>query len=118
MTTNIHFGHISLNSFLECKLFEANVVDKMITHILYSLIPPSPPQKNRAVYEIVWKSIREPGKPQMTIWRMHITCWIPKATNTHTGCLMLIAFTLKKWLHERASLLRYTYLACLFFYIH
>jgi hypothetical protein len=38
---------------------------------------------NRAVYEIMWKSIRERDGPQMTIWRMRIACWIPKATNTH-----------------------------------
>jgi hypothetical protein len=24
------------------------------------------------------------GRPQMTIWRMRIACWIPKATNIHT----------------------------------
>jgi len=40
--------------------------------------------KNRGIYEIMWKNIVERGRPQMTIWRMHIACWIPKATNTHT----------------------------------
>jgi hypothetical protein len=39
---------------------------------------------NRYVYEIMWKNIVERGRPQMTIWRMRIACWIPKATNTHT----------------------------------
>jgi hypothetical protein len=39
--------------------------------------------ENRAVYEIVWKNVVERGRPQMTIWRMRIACWIPKATNTH-----------------------------------
>jgi hypothetical protein len=24
------------------------------------------------------------GRPQMIIWCMHITCWIPKATNIHS----------------------------------
>ena len=28
----------------------------------------------------------------MTIWRMHIACWIPEATNSHTGCVILIVF--------------------------
>ena len=52
----------------------------------------------------------------MTIWRMFIACWIPKATNTHTVYITLIAFPLHQWLHERASLLRYTLhcLSCLF----
>ena len=26
----------------------------------------------------------EPDRPQMTIWRMRIACWIPKATDTHS----------------------------------
>jgi len=32
----------------------------------------------------MWKKIVKRGKPQMTIWRMRIACWMPKATNTHT----------------------------------
>jgi hypothetical protein len=34
--------------------------------------------------EIMWKIVVERGRPQMTIWRMLIDCWIPKATNTHS----------------------------------
>jgi hypothetical protein len=49
----------------------------------------------------------------VTIWRMHIACWIPKATNTHTGCVILIDFPLQRWLHESAAALRYTYIVCL-----
>ena len=33
-------------------------------------------------------------------------CWIPKATISHTGCLILFAFPLQQWLHERASMLQ------------
>jgi len=32
----------------------------------------------------MWKNIIERGRTQMTIWRMRIACWIPKATNTNT----------------------------------
>jgi len=32
---------------------------------------------------------------------MHIACWIPKATNTLLECVVLIAFPLQQWLHER-----------------
>jgi len=32
----------------------------------------------------MWKNIVERDRPQMTIWRMRIACWIPKVTNTHT----------------------------------
>ena len=43
---------------------------------------------------------------------MRIAYWIPKATNTHSVYVILIVFPLEKWLHERASLIRYTYIAC------
>ena len=62
--------------------------------------------------EIMWKNIVEPGRPQMTIWRMHIACWIPKATNTHSESGILIAFPLQQWLHVRHLTLHYTYIAC------
>jgi hypothetical protein len=40
--------------------------------------------ENRTVYDIMWKNIVERGRPQMTIWRMCIACWLTKATHTHT----------------------------------
>ena len=39
---------------------------------------------------------------QMTIWLMCIACWIPKATNTISEYVLLIAFLLQQWLHESA----------------
>jgi len=45
----------------------------------------------------------------MTVWRMRIACWMPKATNTHSEYVILIAFLLQQWLHERASVLPYSY---------
>ena len=52
--------------------------------------------ENRALFEIMWKSVVERGRPEKTIWCMHITCWIPKATNKHSGCLIFIAFPLEQ----------------------
>jgi hypothetical protein len=46
----------------------------------------------------MWKNIVEPG--------------ITKATNTHSGCVILIAFPLQQRLHERTSVSRSTYIAC------
>jgi hypothetical protein len=40
--------------------------------------------ENYTVYGIMWKNTLELDRPQTTTWRMHIACWIPKATNTHT----------------------------------
>jgi hypothetical protein len=53
-------------------------------------------------FEIMWKDIVEPDRPQIKIWRVRIACCIPKATNTHSEYLILNAFPLLKWLHERA----------------
>ena len=50
--------------------------------------------ENIFVFEIMWKNIVEPGRPQMTMWHMRIACWIPKATNTHSESEILIAFPL------------------------
>jgi len=47
------------------------------------------------------------------IRRMHCEYWIPKATDTHSEYVTLIAFPRQQWLRERASMLRYTYFACL-----
>jgi len=69
------------------------------------------PPENRSVYEIMWKYILKPGRPQMTIWRMRIACWITKGTTIHSEYVTIVAFTLKQWLHERISVLRFTYIS-------
>ena len=55
----------------------------------------------------------EPHRPQMTIWRKRVTCWLHNVTNTHSEYIIISAFPLEHWLHESAPLLRYTYTACL-----
>jgi hypothetical protein len=51
--------------------------------------------ENRVVYETMWENTAEPVRPQMTIWRMTIACWITKATN-YTEYVILIAFPLQQ----------------------
>jgi len=75
---------------------------------------PPPLLENRAVCEIIWENIVQPGRPQMTIWRTRIAYWIPKATNTFSEYVIIIAFLLQQYLHERASALRYMYNSGLF----
>ena len=64
----------------------------------------------------MWKNIVQPDSPQMTVWRMRIACFIPQATNTFLEFVILIAFPLQQWLHERASMLRYNCIACIVYY--
>jgi hypothetical protein len=61
----------------------------------------------------MWKDIVQPGRPQVTIWRMRVACWIPEATDTHSEYVIITAFPLQQWLQERASMLRHTYIACI-----
>jgi hypothetical protein len=49
------------------------------------------------------------------IRRMHIACWITKATNTHPDYVIFTAFSLQQLFQERAPVLSYTYIACLTF---
>jgi hypothetical protein len=65
--------------------------------------------ENRAVYEIKWKNTGQPDRPQMTIWRKRIACWIPNATNTYSEYVIVIVFLLQQWLHEHACLLCINY---------
>ena len=44
---------------------------------------------------------------------MRIAGSITKATITHSQDVTLIVFPQQQWLHKRASMLRYTYVACL-----
>ena len=81
-------------------MFETKLVEKIKTHILWSITF----CENRAVFEIMWKHIVEPDRPQMTILRKRIACWIPKATNIDSEYVILIAFPLQQWLQERASM--------------
>ena len=59
---------------------------------MFNNSPPLPPE-NRFDCEIMW-NVR--GSPRMTIWRMRISCWIPKAKNAHPEYVILIAFPLQE----------------------
>jgi hypothetical protein len=90
-----------------------NISDKIFRENRKIFCFPELDFENRAVYEIMWKNTVEPNRRQMTIWRMRISCWITKVTNTHLEYVTFIAFPPQQWLHERASVLRYTYITCL-----
>jgi len=89
-------------------MFQTKVVEKTKTHIVCSITL----FDNRAFCEVMWKNIIEPGRPQITILRMPIACWIPESTNTHSEYVILICFLLPQWMQERASMLHYTYIVC------
>ena len=61
--------------------------------------------ENGALYELRWKNILDRGRSQMTIWRMRISCWVPKATNTYSENALLIDFPLQHLWHKISSML-------------
>jgi hypothetical protein len=105
MRTDIHFLSYLAHFCLHWEMFQTKFVDKIKTHFVFSKLFFF--SENRDVYEIIWKNTVERGRSQMTIWRMRIACWIPKATDTHSVCVILIASPLQQRLHECASMLRY-----------
>jgi hypothetical protein len=48
------------------------------------------------------------------IQRMRLALWITKATDTHSEYIILIAFQQQQWFRESTSVLRHTFIACLF----
>jgi len=69
------------------------VVEKIEAYILGSITHFS---KNRAVYEVMCKNTVELGRPQIKTWRMRILCWMPKATETYSEYVFLIALPLQQ----------------------
>ena len=61
----------------------------------------------------MWENITEPDRPQMTIQRVRIPCWITKDTDTHTEYVTVFGFPRQQWLRERAPVFHYTYIAYL-----
>ena len=97
------YGQHLAEFFLEWKMFQTKVVEKITTHVLCSIT-------------CFWKSCRlwDNGKKYGTagqatdeniIRRMRIACWITKSTNTHSEYVTLNDFTQHKWLRERAPVL-------------
>ena len=60
---------------------------------------------------------RQPTDDSVTR-HMRIACWLTKATDTHSECVILIAFPWQQWSRERDSMLQYTYIACLVYSGH
>jgi hypothetical protein len=51
------------------------------------------------------------GQATMITRRKRIACWIPKAINTHPGCVLPIAFPMQQMLQKSVPMLRYTHIA-------
>jgi len=70
-------------------MFETTAVEEIKTYFMFNNFF----LENNTVYEIIWKNIIKMGKPQMTKSRIRIAWCIPKATNTHSEYVIIIAFS-------------------------
>jgi len=61
--------------FLEWEMFQTKVVEEIKTDIVFSIFFFF--SENRAVYEIMWKKMVEPDRPQVTIPRRKYTICMP-----------------------------------------
>jgi hypothetical protein len=111
MKTDIHFWSYLAQFFLEWKLFQTKLVEKIKTHFVFSKLF----SENHGLCQKMWKNVVDRGKPQMTIWRIRVVCWWAKATNTRSQYVILIVLPLQQWLHESPSLLRHSTLLFLSF---
>ena len=91
-------------------LIKRNVSDKRCrgikTHILFSVT-----FFFKSYVYIMWKHTVDPDRPQTTVWRMRIACWMTKAADTYLEYVIFVAFLLHQWLHDYASMLRHSYTA-------
>ena len=109
MKTYVHLSKYLAEFFLGRDMFQTKAVNKIKTPVLLNNFL----FENWAVYETMWKNIVKTDRPLMTVWRMQIAWWMPKATNIHPEYVILIAFPQQQWLHECSSVLHYVYIACL-----
>jgi hypothetical protein len=108
MKINIHVWSYLTHFFLEWGMFQTTLAQKIKTRFKFSNFFP----ETHAIYNWL-KNVVEPNRPQVTIWRTRIACWIPETTNTYSEYIPLTVFPLQQWLHEGVSVLSYTYIAFL-----
>jgi hypothetical protein len=66
--------------FLEWEMFQAKVVQKIKTNILYSI----PLSKNHPIYDRMWENTVWTEWPRMIIQCVRFACWISKATDAYS----------------------------------
>jgi len=103
MKTDTHYFIIPRSVLLQVRNATHEILETVQTNLIFSIYFFLQSCLSR---DNVEKNIVQLGRPQMTIWRVRIAYWIPKATNTYSEYVMLIAFPLQQRLHEGALMLR------------
>jgi hypothetical protein len=101
--------------FFEWEMFQTKVVEKTKTHIL---CPVTFSEKSCSLWDSGGKyggRVRQVTDHNI-IRYISFACCITKATDTYSEYEIFIAFPRQKWLRERASVLRYKYIASIFYF--
>jgi hypothetical protein len=115
---SLHFWPYLTHFFLDREMFQANVVEKIKTHILCSGT-----SIKKSCH--LWDNVEKYCRAGQTTWQYSACAlhggWlklpIHTHSHTHSGCVILIACPLQEWLHEHTSTLCYTYIACLVLFV-
>ena len=109
MKTFTHLWQYLAELFLQWEMFQIKAVEKINTHILFSIFFFS---KIMPVKDNVEKcGGARHATDDNIIQHMRFACWITKATDTHLEYVILVAFPLQEWFQDSASVLRHTYIA-------
>ena len=106
MKTRRTFATVSRCIFLRIAIFQIELVQKLKTHILFSIIFSS---ENIIMWKI-WQ-IRSEHSDNIT-QHMRYPYWITKATYTHSEYVILVVYPWRQWFREGVPTLRHTYLLC------
>jgi len=115
MKTNVHFWEYLAECFLEWEIFQKESCRETQATYFPSI---TFFQKSCRLWDNVEKYCRTgQTTDDNIIRRMCIVCWINKAKDTQSEYVILISFPRQQWLRERALMLRYTYISCIFVFI-
>ena len=98
--------------FWKWEMFQMSVVNKIKTYFMFNNFFFL--RKSCRLWDNVEKySTAREATDDSVVRRMRCACWINNVSETHSEDAILTASVLQQRLHERASVLRYTYIASL-----
>jgi len=85
--------YLTVNGRISLRIFQTKFVEKIKTHILYSVI--FFPRKSCRLWDNVEKCLRiRLATDDNIAWRMRFACCLTKATDTHSECVIFFRFSM------------------------
>jgi hypothetical protein len=110
MKNYAHLWQYLAEFFLEWEMFLTKVVDKIKSHILCAI---TSYRKSCGLWDNVEKfGTARQATDDNIIQRMRFTCWITKATDTHSEYVILTAFPQQLITRTRLNIMLYVHCLC------